>query len=160
MDNKKLVIIGKGGSGKDYLKQKFINKDFLPSVSYTTRPPRTGEINGKDYHFIDHDTFQKMIEEGQFLEYMIFNTNWYYGTPLSEFDSKDVFIMTPEGILNIPKEARKNTMIIYLDIDVEIRRERLTLRKDADDANRRIREDENQFVNFLDYDIRITNHNF
>jgi len=160
MINKRIVLVAPGAGGKDYLRSKFIEKGFAPSISYTTRPPRPGEVNGKDYHFIDHDTFQKMIAEGQFLEYMIFNTNWYYGTPLSEFLTKDVFIMTPEGIRNIPQDERKRTMIIYLDIPVEIRRERLAKRKDADDANRRIGEDNKQFENFKEYDLRITNCDF
>ncbi|CAN5358963.1 guanylate kinase [soil metagenome] len=56
------------------------NPDLAVSVSATTRPRRDGEINGVHYHFVDRDRFRQMADDGQFLEWALFNGN-LYGTP-------------------------------------------------------------------------------
>lgn len=71
------------------------------SVSYTTRPPRAGEVNGRDYHFVDHATFRSMIESGSFLEWAQVHGN-YYGTARDE-----VFPRLEQGI------------DVLMDIDVQ-----------------------------------------
>ena len=71
------------------------------SVSYTTRKPRQGEVDGKDYHFVDHETFLSMIAANAFLEWAEVHGN-YYGTAISE-----VFPRLERGI------------DILLDIDVQ-----------------------------------------
>ena len=80
-----LVISGPAGVGKGTINLSLIsrNSDIRMSVSATTRSPRPGEIDGVHYFFKSEEEFQKMIEEGAFLEYMrVFNTH-YYGTPKS-----------------------------------------------------------------------------
>ena len=80
-----LVISGPAGVGKGTINLSLIsrNSDIRMSVSATTRSPRPGEIDGVHYFFKTEEEFQKMIEEGAFLEYMrVFNTH-YYGTPKS-----------------------------------------------------------------------------
>ena len=80
-----LVISGPAGVGKDTINLSLIsrNSDIRKSVSATTRSPRPGEIDGVHYFFKSEEEFQKMIEDGAFLEYMrVFNTH-YYGTPKS-----------------------------------------------------------------------------
>jgi len=97
------VVSGPSGAGKTSLIEKFLKKDKVStfSISYTTRQKRGNEIDGKDYYFIDTETFQKMIEEGQFLEWE--NVHGYlYGTPL-------------KGV----RETLKNGTDIILDIDVK-----------------------------------------
>jgi guanylate kinase len=49
---KRIIIVGKGGSGKDHMRKKLEEAGFRYCVSHTTRPPRDEEINGKDYYFI------------------------------------------------------------------------------------------------------------
>jgi guanylate kinase len=71
------------------------------SVSHTTRQPRQGEVNGKDYHFVDHATFQAMITDGAFLEWARVHDN-LYGTSLAE-----VFPRLEQGV------------DVLLDIDVQ-----------------------------------------
>ncbi len=77
-----VVISGPSGAGKGtickYLTES--QKDLELSVSATTRAPRTGEIEGKNYYFISVDTFKEKIENGEFLEYATVYDN-YYGTP-------------------------------------------------------------------------------
>ena len=85
------AIIGKSGSGKDYFLNKlnnfkvFDNKIFNKIISYTTRPPRHGETNGIDYHFISDEEFDKLIKEKKMLEWTEFN-GWKYGTCINSFD--------------------------------------------------------------------------
>lgn len=64
------VVSAPSGAGKTTLVKKLVAADpgLRLSVSYTTRPPRPGEVNGKDYHFVDRDGFEAMLERGEFLE--------------------------------------------------------------------------------------------
>ena len=75
------VVSGPSGAGKSTLTKmvvKEIENTFL-SVSATTRSPRTGEVNDKDYHFMTVDDFNSAVEAGRFLEYANVHGN-YYGT--------------------------------------------------------------------------------
>lgn len=75
------TIAAPSGAGKTSLVHRLlqtVNNLYL-SISYTTRPARPGEVNGVDYHFVNEDTFKRMIEEGDFLEYANVFGN-YYGT--------------------------------------------------------------------------------
>lgn len=75
------VVSAPSGAGKttlcDALRQ---TPDFVYSVSCTTRPPRAGEIDGEDYHFITEENFAQRVEAGDFLEYANVHGR-YYGTP-------------------------------------------------------------------------------
>ena len=55
--NKKIILVGKGASGKDYFKDFLLSKGFKTSVSHTSRPRREGEIDGKTYHFVTDKEF-------------------------------------------------------------------------------------------------------
>ena len=78
------VISGPSGVGKGTLRKKVF--DILPdlkySVSVNTRPPRKGEIEGKDYYFVSKDEFKKMIKEKIFVEWAIVHGD-YKGTPMN-----------------------------------------------------------------------------
>jgi guanylate kinase len=67
----KIIIVGPGGSGKDYLRKKFTSKGFSYGVSFTSRPPRENETEAVDYYFRDPDFFE--LNEGMFLEKQTFN---------------------------------------------------------------------------------------
>lgn len=156
MNKNRIIITGGGGSGKDYLKRIFVNKGYKPSISCTTRPIREGEVDGKDYWFIDQPRFDAYVKYNMFYEYKEFR-GWYYGTLLSDFDNSNIFIMTPYSISELSKEIRDSSLIIYLDINENIREQRLTKRNDADSIKRRLLADKEMFEFFTDYDIRIDN---
>ena len=59
--------------------------DFELSVSATTRPPRPGEVDGRDYHFLTPDEFERRLARGEFLEHAMYAGNMY-GTPRSEIE--------------------------------------------------------------------------
>ena len=79
---KTFIVSGPSGVGKStVLHALFEGRDDLYfSVSATTRAPREGEVDGKDYHFISADRFRALIEEDAFLEYAEYVGN-FYGTP-------------------------------------------------------------------------------
>jgi len=159
-NHKRVILVGKAASGKDHLRKKFESRGFKYAISFTTRPPREGEIHGKDYIFISEDEAKVLIESGFFYEYVIFN-GWVYGTSVSQFHNDDLFIMTPAGISHIKPEDRESSFIIYLDMPVHIRTERLNKRDmPGDSLTRRIEADELDFKDFSDYDLKITNPDF
>jgi guanylate kinase len=75
------VVVAPSGAGKTTLVNALLEKEpnISLSISYTTREPRAGEADGRDYHFVSRATFEKMIESGDFLEYAVVYGN-YYGT--------------------------------------------------------------------------------
>ena len=84
MRNVLIVISGPSGVGKGTLVKLLLEEDptLALSVSCTTRPPRKGERNGRDYYFIEKEEFLSRIRENDFLEYDEHFGN-YYGTPRS-----------------------------------------------------------------------------
>lgn len=157
----RIILVGKAASGKDHLRKILEGRGFKYGVSYTTRPPRPGEIDGKDYYFLEESEFQSLVEQGFFYEYISFN-GWLYGTSKDQWNqTDDIFIMTPSGIGKIHAADRKHSFVIYIDIPQEIRRNRLMGRNDNNDSiERRLEADERDFLNFTDFDIKITDHNF
>jgi guanylate kinase len=156
----RIILCGKAASGKDHLRKILEGRGFKYAVSFTTRPPRNGEVDGKDYFFIEESEFKDLIEQNFFYEHVAFN-GWLYGTSKEQwYDTDDIFIMTPSGINKIKTSDRKHSFIIYIDVPMDIRRERLMMRNDADLVDRRIIADESDFEGFNDFDIRITDHNF
>jgi guanylate kinase len=79
-----IIISGPSGSGKSTVVQRLIAQSDLPlelSVSATTRQPRPGEIDGRDYHFLTSDQFRAQREAGGFLESKeVFGRGFWYGT--------------------------------------------------------------------------------
>jgi guanylate kinase len=87
------VLSSPSGAGKSTIARKLLasESELSMSVSYTTRPPRPGEVNGKDYHFVSLDTFREMVANHEFLEWAhVFDHR--YGTPKA-----DVFHTLSEG---------------------------------------------------------------
>lgn len=79
---KLFLIVGPSGSGKGTvimeIKKKYAG--FSYPVSYTTREPREGELDGEVYHYVSKEKFKEMIEAGEFLEYAVVHSDNYYGT--------------------------------------------------------------------------------
>jgi guanylate kinase len=102
------VISAPSGAGKSTIASRIArdNPSATLSVSCTTRVPRAGEQNGRDYYFISQDDFRRKIETGEFLEWAVVHGH-YYGTPLSALESKlqegkDVILtIDPQGALSV-----------------------------------------------------------
>lgn len=80
-----LILSSPSGAGKTTLTRRLLEKfpELRFSVSHTTRRPRTGEISGKDYHFVDREAFEAMVAEDAFVEWAEVHGN-LYGTARSE----------------------------------------------------------------------------
>lgn len=158
--HKRIILVGRAASGKDHIRKKLEERGFKYAVSYTTRPPREGEVDGKDYIFISKEVAQKMIQNDEFYEYVEFN-GWLYGTSRLQFETDDVFIMTPTGLSHVDEVSRKQSFVIFIDIAEDVRRQRMIARDmPGDSVERRLAADRLDFENFSNYDIRITNHDF
>ena len=134
MENKKglmLVISGPAGSGKGTVNNHLLaTGDFVYSVSATTRAPRPGEVNGKNYHFISREEFESRIKAGDMLEYTEYCTN-FYGTPKKEAEEvlasgKNLILeIEVEGAANVKAKYPDAVLILLLPPSFEIQEKRL-----------------------------------
>jgi len=159
--HKKIILVGPTCSGKNFLRSRFESRGFIPDVSYTTREPRKGEVNGKDYNFISEDEFTLRISQGAFYEHVQYNGN-HYGTGLYEWNEKDIFIMETDGVKHIKPEDREFCFIIFINTPRIVRQHRMRRERkwDQDTISERTRADDRKFVDFDDYDLLITDSNF
>lgn len=105
------ALCGPGGAGKDTILDKIHKKGLAkPVVSYTTRPKRRGEIEGKSYHFISREEFEAKIARGEFVESVQFNGN-YYGLPSHDFDH--AFDMGIDCMVVVESEGLKQLQKLY-----------------------------------------------
>ncbi len=115
-----LVLSGPSGSGKGTVCNRLMdrNKDVVFSVSTTTRGPREGEVDGKNYFFIDEDQFEEMVERDEFLEHAKVHNN-YYGTPkdfvVEEIDKGDIVLLEidVQGAMQV-KDNYENAVFVFL----------------------------------------------
>lgn len=97
---KVFIISAPSGTGKTTVAKKVLSQlpDLVRVVTYTTRPPRPGEVDGQDYRFISKEDFEKKIKENYFLEYANVYGN-YYGTP--KRDIEDILSQGKDALLII-----------------------------------------------------------
>ena len=123
--------VGKGTIMKELLKTKYLKLSY--SVSMTTRKPRPGEVDGKDYFFVTKKRFEKAIENKELLEHATFVGN-YYGTPkayvkeMTEKGNNVVLEIETKGAKQVIKKyGDENVLSIYIaPPSIEELRKRLT----------------------------------
>jgi guanylate kinase len=116
-----IVVSGPSGAGKSTLIERFLREDKQSSfsVSYTTRQKRAHEIDGRDYYFVNQETFEEMIGEDGFLEWESVHS-YMYGTPKEEVlktlnTGKDIILdIDVKGALNIQKKC-SNACLIFIE---------------------------------------------
>lgn len=104
------VVSGFSGAGKGTVMRELLNQyDYGLSISATTRQPRTGEVNGKDYFFLTREEFERMINNNDLFEWAEYVGN-YYGTPKKFVEEqlnlgKNVILeIEIQGALNVKKQ--------------------------------------------------------
>ena len=116
-----LVVSGPAGVGKGTVCKQFLkdNRDVKLSVSATTRSPRPGEENGREYYFLTKEEFEDKIKADELLEYVCFVGN-YYGTLKSAVEEKlaagiDVLLeIEVEGAMNVKKKFPDSVLVFVL----------------------------------------------
>lgn len=150
---KLIAVVGKAGSGKDFLSSKWAKeRDYHKIISSTTRPPRDGEVNGIDYNFVSEEDFAT----NDFLESAEFRS-WHYGTKWSDLDPHKVNIgvFNPSGIYQLWELRNElDLTIVYAQASDKIRLIRQLNREEEPDVGeiiRRFGTDEEDFIDFDDW---------
>ena len=158
-----VVVSGPSGVGKGTICNKLIDELGAEySVSYTTRSPREGEVDGVNYNFISRADFERKIREGDFIEYNLYNGN-YYGTSRDFVIDKlnkgiDVFTeIDVNGAKNI-KRMFSDALLIYIaPPSMEELKKRLIGRgtedKDIIEERLKIAEEELKYKDMYDYGV-------
>lgn len=115
-----LVVSGFSGAGKGTVMKELLSKydSYALSISMTTRAPRVGEENGREYFFVDTATFEEKIKENKVIEYAKYCDN-YYGTPREYVEDqlakgKDVILeIEIQGALKV-KEMFPDTILVFI----------------------------------------------
>ncbi len=134
MRNVLIVLSGPSGAGKGTIVKKLIqrNPELVLSISCTTRLPRDGEVDGKDYFFIKKEEFKGLIENDGLIEYSEHFEN-YYGTPRAlvenSLKTKDVILeIDVNGGLNVKKNFPETVLIMIVPPSIEEVKNRLIKR--------------------------------
>ncbi|HXV23543.1 MAG TPA: guanylate kinase [Alphaproteobacteria bacterium] len=116
-----LVLSSPSGAGKTTISRRLLERDasLRMSISVTTRPPRAGEVNGRDYFFIDPAKFERMVEEDALLEHAhVFGNR--YGTPRAAVEQmlgagRDVlFDIDWQGTQQLGEKAREDLVSVFV----------------------------------------------
>ncbi len=166
-----VILSSPSGAGKTSIARALVeeNKNFLFSVSATTRKSRPGEVNGKEYHFLTVDEFREKINDGQFLEYAKVFGN-LYGTPLEPVmesinDGKDlIFDVDWQGGKQIRSSSLSKFVIsiFILPPSIKALQERLMARAQdsSETVKDRMTESIGEIMHWNEYDYVIVNNNF
>ena len=130
-----VVVSGFSGAGKGTLMKALLEKyhNYALSISATTRSPREGEQDGREYFFVTRDKFESMIEERELIEYAQYVNN-YYGTPRQYVfqqmaDGKDVILeIEIQGALKIKERFPEALLLFVMPPSADELKHRLTSR--------------------------------
>lgn len=160
------VVSGPSGAGKTTLYRKV--SLYLPnlrhSVSYTTRQPRPGEVNDRDYTFISRKEFNKMIENGEFAEWAEIHGQ-FYGTSKKRLEDTmnsgiDVILdIDVQGASQLKEKYHGGVYIFILPPSMEVLKERLEKRmaESKEEIEKRLRVASEEIKRYREYDYVIVN---
>lgn len=166
MPGRLFVISGPSGAGKSTIvsELKKLAPDIYVSISATTRPPRPGEENGKNYYFMSVDEFISQAEAGRFLEWAEVHGN-YYGTPEAPIKEqlekgKSVILeIDVQGALQVRKKYPDSVLIFIEPPDFDRLAERLKKRSLDDDETiaKRLENARYEMALATEYNYRVVN---
>jgi len=155
------IFSAPSGAGKTSLVKALLQAmdGIEVSVSHTTRPPRPGEVDGVDYHFVDVPTFEKMVAEGAFLEHARVFDN-YYGTARSSVEAR--LQAGVDVILEIDWQGARLVREQFLPPSREALEVRLRGRgQDSDEViARRMRDAVREMSHYAEFDYLVINDDF
>ena len=160
------VLSGPSGVGKSSLREGVRKRfpELAYSISYTTRPPRQGETEGKDYHFVSSETFLAMKESGAFVEWAQVHGN-YYGTSSEQLakhlqDGRDVLLeIDVQGAQQVRAKFPQACFIFVLPPDDVTLEQRLAARgtEKGKDVEERLETSSRELLEASWYDYSIVN---
>jgi guanylate kinase len=163
------MVSAPSGAGKTSLLKELLAQDEMlhVSVSFTTRPKRPGEVEGKDYHFVNHEGFLSKVEDGSFLEHARVFDN-YYGTDREEVceqleDGFDVILEIDwQGAQQIRSQMFDTISIFILPPSEEALRHRLEARgQDNEEViEKRMSAARREISHYSEYDYLVINDDF
>ena len=163
-----IILSSPSGAGKTTLvKLLSKRKGFVTSISHTTRTPRSNEVDGKDYHFISNERFEKMIDNKEFLEFAKVFKNFYGTTKSNIFEelkkgNNVIFDIDWQGTNQIISQKFKNRVLTFfiLPPSREELFKRLTNRdmKDKLIAEERMKQFDKDVLHWKDYNYVIINN--
>lgn len=163
------VVSSPSGGGKTSLVKALLEAepDVHLSVSHTTRPPRPGEVNGRDYHFVTPPEFERMLESGEFLESAVIYGN-RYGTSHKWLqrqldDGRDVLLeINWQGAQQVRKLMKGVVSVFILPPSAEVLEARLRGRAQdsAPEIARRLATAREEMSHAAEYDYVIINEDF
>ena len=162
-----IVLSGPSGVGKGTVRKAIFDQpgnDFQYSISMTTRKPRPGEVNGKDYFFVSKEEFEQKIQAGEMLEYAKYVDN-YYGTPLKWINDtldagKDVFLeIEVNGAMQVRSKSPNGVFIFLTPPDLMELKQRLIHRRtdSMEVINKRIKKAFSEIEMMQNYDYAVVN---
>ncbi len=159
------IISGFSGAGKGTIVDELVKKyGYALSISATTRTPRAGEVEGKNYFFKTKEEFEQMINENKLIEYAKYVDN-YYGTPkdyvMEQIDAgKDVLLeIEMQGALKVKEKFPETSLIFITPPNVSELRRRLEKRgtEEKDVIDRRIKRAKEECLYMHKYDYVVVN---
>ena len=158
-----IVLAGASASGKTEVAKELARKYGITKViTTTTRDMRVGEVNGRDYFFVSKEQFERMIQEGRFVEYTFYNNN-LYGSTKDQISSNKCVVIDPAGLRAYLGLNDRNIVTFFLDANEDTRFKRMLLRGDKEEvAKNRVEHDRFAFSpeNIADVDFHIDSENF
>ncbi len=163
------VVSAPSGAGKTSLCRAITDslEELTHSISYTTRKPRPGEIDGRDYYFVSQERFQAMIKAGDFAEWAEVHSN-LYGTSrrvLDDMIEKGIDIILDidtQGAQQIKAKFKSAVFIFIMPPSLDILEERLRNRKSdhEDEIKKRMRRAREEIKDYALYDYIVVNRDF
>lgn len=150
-----ICIVGEQGSGKSTLANELEKLGYEKVITYTSRPPRDGEIDGEDYHFKSQSFIDS--RKAQFMEVSEYR-NWKYGSMKADFHKNSVVVLTPAGMRALKRYDSEdggheplNLRTVYLCVPRRQRLKKLLdTRADIDEILRRDQTEVGQFDGIKD----------
>ena len=161
-----LLISGPSGCGKSTICKRLLEDPMVEfSVSATTRQPRAGEVDGRDYHFLNVDDFKQRIQAGEFLEYAEVYGNMY-GTlraPMrTAIEAGRIYLVEidVQGALQLKALEERGVYVFVAPPSMEVLRQRLTDRgtETPEVLERRLRKAEDEYRERVKYDHVVVNN--
>lgn len=163
-----IILSSPSGAGKTTLTRGLLseNQNMMMSVSATTRKPRPGEVEGRDYYFVGKEEFSAMIDDGEFLEHAKVFDN-YYGTPRGPVETSlnegmdVIFDIDWQGAQQLTQAASDDLVKIFiLPPNMQELEKRLRSRaQDSDDViAKRMSKSEAEISHWAEYDYVIVNN--